>query len=173
MQSGERTTRQLERAIIHSVVDQDNLRDLLKFSRFYPNSPSLDEGIVNVNAKVIYRYKNYGRTPGVIKEISHHLLIANILPTKPTYSALDTIFRSNMISPGNDTEQFECKLVDHPKMKTTNEIVRGQNSIWFYGRIIYNDIFGGEHEHRFCWYYHGGSYGFRPYYKNSEYNKNT
>jgi hypothetical protein len=50
-------------------------------------------------------------------------------------------------------------------------LMRAESSIWFYGRVVYDDIFGEAHERRFCWRFSSGH--FLPYYQNEKYIQNT
>jgi hypothetical protein len=36
-------------------------------------------------------------------------------------------------------------------MREAIQIARGESELWFYGRVIYEDVFGNEHEHRFLY----------------------
>jgi hypothetical protein len=164
---------QSERAVLHTVVDKDNFRDLMKGSILYDNSPGMADGAISTKGTVTYRIKNYGKTPAVIKEISHFLTCDTALPSDATYTPSDIIQRSPMLSAGNATEEIVCQFGNLLKKRDTDEVLRGQKSIWFYGRVIYDDIFGVEHEHRFVWRYHGGTKGFRPDYQETIYNKNS
>jgi hypothetical protein len=39
----------------------------------------------------------------------------------------------------------------------------GESFLWFYGHIVYDDIFGKGHETAFCWYYDGLAKSFYQY----------
>jgi hypothetical protein len=117
-------------------------------------------------------FKNYGKTPAIVKEIDLRLAYFENLPSEPLYIARDTVLSEFMIEDGAETDVQSCELENRLTREQANRVVRAQSYIWFYGRVVYDDVFGIEHEHRFLWRY-GGEHGFRPNYTHSQYIKNT
>ena len=172
MKRGTEASAQSERAVMYSIIDKNTIEVVMRGSIMFDNSPSMGDGSVP-KCIIGYRFKNYGKTPAIVKEISASVVCAPTLPDNPNYVPVDIILRSQAISPGNDTDEFQCTSIEHFKKRETDAVLRGQNSIWFYGRVVYDDIFGNEHEHRWLWRYHGGTKGFRPDFDSDTYNKNT
>jgi hypothetical protein len=77
-----------------------------------------------------------------------------------------------VITPLDDVRPHRCKMDEELTVPEAAAIVRAQSYIWFYGRILYDDIFGQEREHRFLWRF-GGAHGFRPNYEHPKYIKNS
>jgi hypothetical protein len=47
-------------------------------------------------------------------------------------------------------------------------ILDGRSFLWFYGRVVYKDVFGKSHETRFCWIYNGMEKSFHQYNRGEE-----
>jgi hypothetical protein len=71
-----------ERARIYIQVGGAELIGKIKHSINYSpaNTPEQLQAPINAIVGVAYAVKNYGRTPAIIKEISHQLIIAETLP---------------------------------------------------------------------------------------------
>jgi hypothetical protein len=96
------------------------------------------------------------------------------------YVANDQVLHEHMIASGDSTaipglerpSHHYCAMTDSLTVWQAKSVVRAHSYVWFYGRIIYEDIFGVKHEHRFLWRY-GGAHGFRPNYEHPNYIRNT
>ncbi|WP_139786798.1 hypothetical protein [Desulfamplus magnetovallimortis] len=149
-----------ERAVLHVVACNSDLRELKTYH----------------SAK--YRIQNYGRTYAIVKEISHCLTWAKELPIIPIYNPSNLILEEPMISAGIPTKEITCKASDS-FMKSVEEnvatFVKGDSAAWFYGRVVYHDIFGYRHEHRFIQEYNIATNKLTPYYGTAykQYNTNT
>lgn len=171
---------QAERAQMFVIIQNEHLDMLTQGAEQYPNTPSMDEGFVSDAAGVYYNFKNYGKTPAIIKEISARLIYGKKPADEPIYVPSDQVLREHMIASGeittailfDEARPHRCKLEDRMTLGQAKTIIRAQSYVWFYGRILYDDIFGMEHEHRFLWRY-GGAHNFRPNYEYPNYIKNT
>jgi hypothetical protein len=163
---------QSERAQMFMIVTGSDLTQLTRGVEGLPDSAKIDDGVVDAGAYVLFCFKNYGKTPAIVKEMSFRLVFFERLPDEPIYIPSDIILLENMISTGNITGGHECKLETKITLGQARTIIRAQSYVWFYGHIIYDDIFGKEHEHAFIWRY-GGAHGFRPNYEHPKYIKNT
>jgi len=139
---------------LHIIVCESNIRDLSE--RYF----------------VKYKIRNYGKTPAIIKEISHCLTWAKTLPRMPAYIPADFVLEEQMISANDSAGVITCES-NESFMKSIESFNKGESSSWFYGRVVYDDIFGNRHEHCFVWWHDISTKGFRPDYKENEYNKNT
>jgi hypothetical protein len=123
------------------------------------------------NLFVEFSIENQGKTPAIIKTVSAQLFHYKELPDEPGYGAPLLLPKSRFLASGREIEPNI--LVDMLPLTygRVGSMMRAETGIWFYGRIIYDDIFGDSHEHRFCWRYSSGY--FLPYYRNEDYIKNT
>jgi hypothetical protein len=120
---------------------------------------------------VQYALKNYGRTPAVLKEISHDLQRWTSLPEKLHYLPIPAMPKELAIVAGASSEPLQCTLAMPLTVEAATSIRTGDSFLWLYGRVLYEDAFGREREHRFLYRYRIGP-GFQPYYY-KDYNKST
>jgi hypothetical protein len=120
---------------------------------------------------VQYVLKNYGRTPAVLKEISHDLQRWMSLPEKLHYLPIPAMPKELAIVAGASSEPLQCTLTVPLTVEAATSIRTGDSFLWLYGRVLYEDAFGREREHRFLYRYRIGP-GFQPYYY-EDYNKST
>jgi hypothetical protein len=161
-----------ERARFFIVIKKHNLDDILKSVGRYPNSPTMP--LSPYEPSIEYVFKNYGKTPGIISEVSHGLAV-HPGPPDPVYTVSGHLFVENMIAAGEETElqKFDGPVLFHT-VADGLPILTGQKHFWFYGRFDYEDVFGNPQVHRFLMRYvkTGLRWGFQPYdYKH--YNKST
>jgi hypothetical protein len=140
------------------------------------------------NLLIRYRYINHGKTPAIITGASATLANASDVPDEIDCFTLS----SEIVVPGGEIyppiEKYiyaggrgaqqtvidAYKYVAHldPKLSEDDlvSIQDGNSSLWFYGRIIYDDIFTKAHETAFCWRFdptqdqfviHGNAHNFR------------
>jgi predicted nucleotide-binding protein len=141
-----------ERAQLFTVIDSTNYWDAAgKFASMWPNSPNM--GSLSTPIVVEYVIKNHGRTPGTLKEISHRLERFDKKPSALDYFPLTEIPSDNIVPAGGQTDKFVCRLDFLLTMKEAIQIAKGESQFWFYGHVIYEDVFGGEHEHRFLFWW--------------------
>jgi hypothetical protein len=152
----------VERAYLHVVIVNETISGTAL--RLATNQDKLTgNGHVETKPSVHYKFKNYGKTPALLKEISRTITPAVNLPDEIDYVPVDTVPKESFVAAGEPTEEWPpCSLSDTISTQDWASIVRGQRTVWFYGQVVYDDIFGDEHVHRFVWKYSGGSHGFRP-----------
>jgi len=152
----------VERAYLYIVIIAESISDAA--TRLAANQGELSgDGHIEMRPNVRYVFKNYGKTPALLKEISHTITHAAILPDEIDYTPADVVFTETFVAASDSTQELRCTFTG-TLLSTQHaaEIVRGQRTYWFYGRVVYDDIFGDEQVHRFVWKYSGGSHGFRP-----------
>ena len=120
---------------------------------------------------VQYVLKNYGRTPAVLKEISHELRHLARLPDELKYVPIPAMPKEVAIVAGASSESLQCNLAIPLTVEATASIRTGDSFLWLYGRVVYDDAFGREREHRFLYRYRIGP-GFQPYH-HGDWNKST
>lgn len=120
---------------------------------------------------VQYVLKNYGRTPAVLKEISHDLRQWARLPDERKYFSIPAMPKEVAIVAGASSETLQCNLAVPLTVEAAASIRTGDSFLWLYGHVVYDDAFGREREHRFLFRYRIGP-GFQPYH-HGDWNKST
>src|SRR5262249_3286759 len=95
-------------------------------------------------ALVQYVLKNYGKTPAVLKEISHDLQHWNHPPDELRYLPIRTMPKERAIVAGGSSEPLQCILVASLNEAAAATIRTGDTFLWLYGRVVYDDAFGRE-----------------------------
>jgi hypothetical protein len=151
-----------ERARFFIIIIKHNLNDVLATIGMYPNSPTMP---LRFEPRIEYVFKNYGKTPGIINEVSHGLVV-HPGPPEPVYAVSGHLFVENMIAAGEGTENqtFDGPIL-FDSIADGLPILVGQKHIWFYGRFDYEDVFGNPQVHRWSMRYVkiGRSWFFQPY----------
>jgi hypothetical protein len=126
--------------------------------------------MVGVPVSVEFAFKNYGKTPAILKEVCRDIILMPTFPDSIEYFPVHFIPSARVVAAGESTDAWKC-MQTHISKQDLNAVIRAQTSYWFFGRVLYDDIFGGGHEHRFIYQYnsaHGWSTFHHP-----EYSKNT
>jgi hypothetical protein len=89
-----------ERARFYIVIQGHNIDLLLQTLGRYPNSPTMP---LSFEPTIQYAFKNYGKTPGIIREVSHGLQVHSG-PPDPVYTVSKHLFIENTIAAGQETE---------------------------------------------------------------------
>jgi hypothetical protein len=112
--------------------------------------------------KISYAFQNHGRTPAIIREISHGACIAPDLPIERTYSPIIHL-PSHLLATNNATSNIpvdDTPTITPAIAKSIDDI---ENTFWFYGTITYDDMFGWRRTFNFVWHYSAVSDGFTLY----------
>jgi hypothetical protein len=157
-----------ERAWFLLIIDEENFEAVLE-SRLHPQSrPPL---IKPPDPLVKFHFENFGRSPAFVKEIATEIRNLDALPSRLTYSPNipwneEIVVPARGRIPNAKDEEGEWRLFQH-RLTSIDEqgaraINRGESHFWFYGRVIYEDIWGNEHVTRFCWGHDGRLDWFLP-----------
>jgi hypothetical protein len=156
-----------ERAWLLPTVECDNFKNAIERAKVFGLG---EQGVPTDDPpKVCFRFKNYGKTPAFVKEISFDLKQMAEFSKEALHYVPDTTFtRNNIIAstdtvPLGDRGPFE-KTLDVPfDCVAASSVEQGQSALWFFGRIVYDDVWGNEHFTTFCRTYRGLSNDFVPY----------
>lgn len=101
-----------------------------------------------------YHFKNYGKTPGIVREISHGVALSPH-PPDPVYQVIAQAPTENMIAPSGRTDTQTCiKQISVNSIADALLLENGSTHIWFYGRFDYDDVITNEPQvHRFYFRY--------------------
>jgi hypothetical protein len=137
-----------ERARFFIVIQDHNIGDLLRL--FTNTETDLIHRTVGRSTppEITYRFKNYGKTPGILKEISLGMSISSD-PVDPVYSVTISSFPEHMIGAGDATPDRYAEHYSPIVSEQASAIDRNVARLWFYGRLDYEDVFGKPQVHRF------------------------
>jgi hypothetical protein len=159
-----------EQAQLLTVFGVSNVAHVLtELGAYVPATP--DATPPKERVYVQYVLKNYGRTPAVLKEISHELRHLARLPDELKYVPIPAMPKEVAIVAGASSESLQCNLAVPLTVEAAASIRTGDSYLWLYGRALYDDAFGREREHRFLYRYRIGP-GFQPY-RHGDWNKST
>jgi hypothetical protein len=127
------------------------------------------DGQVAVPVTVEFSFKNYGKTPAVLKEVSRDIVVSPNFPDEVDYIPVEFVPTERMVASDEATDTWKC-IRTHLSKADLNAIIRAQTSYWFFGRVLYDDIFGKGHEHRFIYRYNS-SRGWNTFH-HPEYSRN-
>jgi hypothetical protein len=157
---------QSERSHLFIRVLHQNISEAL-------NSDAIEPTAITIK----FLFKNHGKTPAILKTISRDIAywaqppafresgLTGYIPVQGLPTEQDRIVDS-----GGETGELKCQATNMTADQRRS-IIRAQSYVWFYGRAIYDDIFGIEHEHRFI--YRRDSHGEFRAFQHPEYSKNT
>jgi len=157
-----------EQSQLLAICEITNITHILGERHDAPGSGEVPTG---ERALVQYVLKNYGKTPAVLKEISHDLQHWSNPPDELRYLPIRTMPKERAVVAGGSSEPLQCILVAPLTDAAAATIRTGDSFLWLYGRVVYDDAFGREREHRFLYRYRMG-YGFQPHYY-KDYNTTT
>jgi len=157
-----------ERARFYVVISGHTLKWLTDYVEQSFRPPRGDESPVDF--QVSYKFRNYGKTPGVITELAIGCKVAEE-PVDPVFTLKLNEFSEWMIGAGDTTsdQKFSYQMT----FADGREIRRNRKRLWLYGRLYYDDAFGNHREHRFYFrsVREGDSCLLQPYrYKNHHQN---
>jgi hypothetical protein len=145
-----------ERAYLFVTVGGDVVPVMEKAVEFDGSNPSKFE------IQISYAFRNYGRTPGIIREISHGVCIAPNLPVQRTYSPVIHL-PSHILSTDKATPNIAVDDAPTITAAIAQSIREIENTFWFYGAVTYDDMFGWRRTFNFVWHYGAVSEGFTLY----------
>jgi hypothetical protein len=154
-----------ERARIYVEVNGVELIRQIQHSINYSpaHTPEQLQAPVRAILGVVYAVKNYGRTPAIIKEISHQLIVAKTLPNLPRKTAPVNPFPMSHFLARETESGITCNFESVFTVKDTREVFGSLKTVWLYGHIAYDDTFGWGREFNYVWHYNGGMNDFRLY----------
>ena len=138
-----------ERARFFVVLEKHNLSDLIKAVR--------DTGRLTTgeNFSIQFNFKNYGKTPGILKERVVGSIVADDLPQTLPLPLSVKDFPETMIGSHDSTKSDWFSPNEFPIPAEVGEVGRNNKRFWFYGRLYYDDVFGDPQVH--CFYFRSKS----------------
>jgi hypothetical protein len=134
-----------ERARFFIVIEQHNLTEIIN------NVETRGALASGENFWVRYYFKNYGKTPGIIKELVIDSVIDQQFPDNLPLILSIKDFPEYMIGAGAPTKAAGFSPRVFPVDSQVRLIARNQFRFWLYGRLYYDDVFGNHQVH--CFYF--------------------
>jgi hypothetical protein len=132
----------VERAYIFIIPELEFWDDL-------PHSSGVGTYASRIGVK--FRLENHGKTPAAVQSISARLRVLNEPPDNKFHVIVSILPAERILISGEswvpDDSPVNCPI-DEPTADTINDRTA---AIWFYGSILYLDMFGTEHVTRFRW----------------------
>jgi hypothetical protein len=140
-----------ERAYLHVILTHDGVG--MGYGGKASELPLDTAGQIAQRLSVQFTLKNFGKTPAVLKEFSHHLRHDTEEWPKLAEYTPDLTTKMPVVLGANDS--LPDKIVSFASPTVTaaehKSAFIGDTAIWFYGYAIYDDVFGREIEYRFRW----------------------
>jgi hypothetical protein len=111
------------------------------------NHDTFRDVVVSNGIRVEYRFRNYGKTPGIIKEVSTCFCLSRD-PFDPVYGLSLDSFPENMVA-ASDTTGIRSEVIKPITFGQGWDLINNTCRLWFAGRVDYEDVFGKPHTHRF------------------------
>jgi len=136
-----------ERARFFIVIDTTDLTYMTSGVILWIQNNARAQNPVPMDVAIKFRFKNYGKTPGIIKELSVGAAIAAD-PVKPHFVLANEEFQEIMVG-AEPTEQKWHQLDPAPTILQAQAIRNNTLRVWFFGRLYYDDVFGNHQVHKF------------------------
>jgi hypothetical protein len=137
-----------ERARFFIIIDRHNLPEIVKLVE--DHGVSENSGLPGGdNILIAYCFKNYGKTPGIVRELIVDSMIAADPIDPPALFLSTKDFPEYMIGASDSTKAVNYSPVTHPSISQAQSIGRNARRLWFFGRLYYDDVFGKHQVHRF------------------------
>jgi hypothetical protein len=134
----------VERAYVFMVPE-------LEFWDPVPHSSGV--GTYSSRIGVKFKIENHGKTPAVIESIDARLRVLLEAPDNRLHLIANVMTGEKIIPSGGhwvpDTSPRNCNVSEGDADDMSNR----RAAIWFYGSILYKDMFGNERTTRFRWSY--------------------
>jgi hypothetical protein len=159
---------QAERAHVHIKILSQNFLDQLQ--KLDGNGHLGPDAKASLPFTVEYAFKNYGKTPAIIKEVNRDIILQVNFSPASLFIPVDLPTTERVLGSGDQTEPLKC-MRTNLIVRELRDVIRAHSSLWFYGRITYDDIFGIGHEYCVIYRYNGSHHWRRVH--DPKYSKNT
>ncbi len=149
-----------ERAWVLLTIDEENFEECLE--------KGIDE---KTRPCAKFHFKNYGKTPAFLTDVSSQLTLDTELPKDISYKSNVPWVDEIILAPG-ETYPY-LAILPTLTVEQAFELSEGHLYLWLYGRVIYRDVWGNERETRFCRGHDGRLAWFLPEEGGKQYNENT
>jgi hypothetical protein len=136
-----------ERARFYVVLDH-NFLECINRAASWDGPLDQEERTLPMDAQPMagVTFKNYGKTPGFVADVSTGIVYSETTPT-PVFD--EKVVMENIIAPGDSTEKFGTLISGLLTMAQAKNVRDGAGTIWVFGTIGYDDVFGVRQRHNF------------------------
>jgi hypothetical protein len=110
-------------------------------------------GTYHARAAAHFRLENHGKTPAIIESIDARLGILREEPDNRLHLTMNIIPGEKILDSGKSWWPQDHPLIVEISEAEADAIAQHQAAVWFYGSVIYWDMFGKGHITRFRWSY--------------------
>ncbi|MGA9137745.1 MAG: hypothetical protein WBZ39_07415 [Methylovirgula sp.] len=129
-----------ERAHLYVIITESNLKEALQAAVMWPNSPSMDSGLVSSQPTVAFVMKNLGRTPAILKEISYHLIQG--ADGQSTWDYGLQVIANPVIDGGAQSDApIVCGIEAPFSVGDSRQALSGERPLYFYGHFAFATAF--------------------------------
>jgi hypothetical protein len=143
-----------ERAYVFVEIGVQTVVDIV---RYMQDMPSVAPRPILIQ----YRFTNYGKTPAVIRKITYGAVVAENLPRQREYSQVLHL-PTHLLGAEQST-----KMLEYDEFKISAAIASAildlKGTFWFFGKIVYDDMFDRQKTLSFAFHMSGISEGFTLY----------
>jgi hypothetical protein len=140
-----------------------------QYANRWPNSPQM--GALRNTVEACFVFKNYGKTPAILKEaraaLEHRKEPPEMLGGSAPYLGLPI---EQVIGQGLQTDEFKVEVPHFFTMAEAIAMSSDDGAIWLRGSVVYDDVFGREGTQWFI-YKLNRTGGFSRFYEKSSYRK--
>jgi hypothetical protein len=152
-----RAVLEAERARLHVVIERETIGKLASWA----DDPGDRDDDRVANLEIAYSFKNYGKTPALIHEIGHKVVIQSTLPKERAYSLPAPLPIEPVIGAAATSAPITDVGIPDVTVGTARAIRDSQATLWFYGYVVYDDTYGWRRVFYFEFHYSSTSNGFR------------
>ena len=128
-------------------------------------------GLIRNTVEARFVFKNYGKTPAILKEVCATLEYRkDPPPTLDEWAPYLGLPIEQVVGHGLLTDDFKVEIAQFLTMAEAIAMSNGEGDIWLRGRVVYDDVFEREGTQWFI-YKLNGSGGFTRFYEKSTYRK--
>ncbi len=156
-----------ERAQLFISIENENIVSIISTAATAPVPQHMEDGQIPA-LRLSYAFKNFGKTPAIIRDMKHGVLVApDLLRVREYESVVD--LPAHVLGAGEKTSSID--VIDLPRLtvRDARSISGAESTFWFYGTLIYDDTFGWRRTLKFICHYGADSNGLRIFeYRETE-----
>jgi len=154
-----------ERAHLFVATNGNTISKIVGTYGRWDKSESMFEDDVE-SPTVAYSFKNFGKTHATIKELSNQIIAADEFPKLVEYTIREQMPDDLVIAPGGSSAVLTCVMEETFKVGDAVNFQKRKLAVWFYGYVVFDDTFGGEHRFEYRFRYQRGDSDLRlEYYR--------
>jgi hypothetical protein len=145
-----------EGAHLYPIIKADNLKAVFQGGIWYENSGADSDNVPT--PEVIFRFKNYGKTPAVLESVMHGI---EFFETPSTLRTMHAEERNiiEVLGAGEETADFTIEMLGTFNRGMAKSVREYRGELLFFGEAVFKDFF--NRHFRCIWESDGRTDGFR------------